>query len=404
MKKEFKVFVSERIEKIGVSPTMKVAAKAKEMKAEGLPVIDLSVGEPDFPTPQNIKDAAKRAIDNNETGYTINAGTVSLRTAISEKLKKDNNLDYGLNEIIVSSGAKQSLFNTIQAIINKDDEVILPAPYWVSYPEMVSIAEGKSVIINTTEENRFLVTPEQLKAAITPKTKALILCNPSNPTGNAYTKAELEAIAEIALENNFYVIADEIYEKLTYDDFKFVSFASLNPALKEKTILVNGISKAYSMTGWRIGYTAGPEKVIKGINKIQSHSTSNASSISQAAAIEALTGPQGEVEKMRVEFEKRRNFFHKELSSIPEFSCVLPEGAFYLFPNIEKVFHHSTEVLKVESSFDFAMYLLYEAKLAVVPGSAFGAEGFLRLSYATSMENLKEAVERIKAAVAKLRG
>jgi len=397
------VFVSERIEKIGVSPTMKVAAKAKEMKAEGLPIIDLSVGEPDFPTPQNIKDAAKRAIDDNQTGYTINSGTVQLRKAISEKFKKENNLEYGIDQIIVSSGAKQSLYNVIQTIINKDDEVIIPAPYWVSYPEMVSVAEGKSVVINTTEENRFLVTPEQLKAAITPKTKAFILCNPSNPTGNAYTKAELEAIAEIALENNFYIISDEIYEKMIYDDFKFVSFPSLNSELLKKTILVNGISKAYSMTGWRIGYTAGPKNVIDGMNKLQSHSTSNACSISQAAAIEALLGSQDEVERMRVEFEKRRNYLHKELSSIPEFSCVLPEGAFYLFPNVEKVFHHSTEILKVESSFDFAMFLLYEAKIAVVPGSAFGAEGFLRLSYATSMENLVEAVERIKTAVAKLR-
>ena len=397
------MFVSERIDKIGVSPTMKVAAKAKEMQSEGLPVIDLSVGEPDFPTPQNIKDAAKRAIDENQTYYTINAGTVQLRKAIAAKLKNENNLEYSHENIIVSCGVKHSLYNAIQTTVNKDDEVILPAPYWVSYPEMISVADGKTVIIDTTQENGFKVTPEQLKKAITPKTKAFILCNPSNPTGSTYTRKELEAIAEIALENNFYVISDEIYEKLVYDDFEFISFPTLHPDLMKKTILVNGISKAYSMTGWRIGYTAAPESVIKGMNKLQSHSTSNASSISQAAAIEALTGPQDQVEYMRKEFEKRRNYFQKELSKIPEFSCNLPEGAFFLFPNVEKVFHHSTEVLKVESSFDFAMYLLYEAKIAVVPGSAFGAEGFLRLSYATSMEKLEDAVERINKAMEKLR-
>jgi len=401
--KEQVVFVSERIDKIGVSPTMKVAAKAKEMQSEGLPVIDLSVGEPDFPTPQNIKDAAKRAIDENQTYYTINAGTVKLRKAIAAKLKSENNLEYSHENIIVSCGVKHSLYNAIQTIVNKDDEVILPAPYWVSYPEMISVADGKTVVIDTTQENGFKVTPEQLKKAITQKTKAFILCNPSNPTGSTYTRKELEAIAEIALENNFYVITDEIYEKLIYDDFEFISFPTLHPDLMKKTILVNGISKAYSMTGWRIGYTAAPENVIKGMNKLQSHSTSNASSISQAAAIEALTGPQDQVEYMRKEFEKRRNYFHKELSKIPEFSCNLPEGAFFLFPNVEKVFHHSTEVLKVESSFDFAMYLLYEAKIAVVPGSAFGAEGFIRLSYATSMENLEEAVKRINKAMEKLR-
>lgn len=394
--------VSKRINKIGVSPTMKVAAEAKEMQARGENVIDLSVGEPDFPTPPNVKEAAKRAIDNNQTRYTLNQGTVELRTAIANKLKNENGLDYSPNEIIVSAGAKQSLFNAIHSIIYVDDEVIIPAPYWVSYPDMVSLAHGQSVIVPTTEETGFKITPEQLKKAITPYTKILILCNPSNPTGSCYTKKELETIAEIVEENNFYVISDEIYEKIVYDNFEFVSFATLGESIKKKTIIVNGLSKSYAMTGWRVGYAAGPEQIIKAINKIQSHSTSNASSISQAASVEALNGSQEYVETMRKEYEVRRNYFYDALTSIKGVTCYKPEGAFFLFPNFTDYFHKSTNVFRIEHSFDLAMYLLYEAKIATVPGSAFGAEGYLRLSYATSMENLKEGVERIKEALAKL--
>ena len=394
--------VSERVKAIGVSPTMKVAAKAKEMKAEGINVIDLSVGEPDFPTPSNIKVAAKKAIDDNKTGYTINSGTVEFRKAISEKLKKDNGLDYSIKEIIVSNGAKQSVYNSVLTVVNPGDEVIIPAPYWVSYPEMVSLAGGKCVNIDTDDTSGFKITPDQLRKAITPKTKALILCNPSNPTGSAYTKAELEAIAEIVLANDFYVIADEIYEKLIYGDYKFVSFPSLNPELKKKTILINGMSKAFSMTGWRVGYTAATEDIVGGINKIQSHSTSNASSISQAASVEALVGPPDAVEAMRVEFEKRRDFLHEQLTSIKGFTCYKPEGAFYLFPNVSAFFGKSDGSTTIKDSMDFSMYLLNESNIAVVPGSAFGAEGYIRMSYASSMSNLKEAVERLRAAVAKL--
>ena len=399
---ETKVPVSQRVNKIGVSPTMKVAAEAKEMSARGESVIDFSVGEPDFPTPQNVKDAAIKAIENNQTRYTLNQGTVDLRKAISKKLKEDNNLDYSPNDIIVSSGAKHSLYNIILSICNEGDEIIIPAPYWVSYPEMVSVSDGKSVYIETTEENGFKMTPEQLKNAITSKTKAVILCNPSNPTGSAYTKAELEAIADVVDQNEFYVIADEIYEKLVYGNYKFVSFPSLRESLKSKTILVNGLSKSHAMTGWRIGYTAGPEDVIKSINKIQSHSTSNAASISQAAAVEALNGPQEYVEMMRVEFEKRRDYLFDELLSIKGVTCYKSEGAFYLFPNVSAYFNKAFGNYNIKDSFDLSMYLIREAKVATVPGSAFGAEGFIRISYATSLDNIKEGVKRIKEALAKL--
>ena len=382
---------------------MKVSALAKKMKADGENVINLSVGEPDFPTPENIKQAAKKAIDENQTRYTINPGTVELRKAIAAKLKRDNDLDYDIKNIIVSNGAKHSIFNCILATVNQGEEVIIPAPYWVSYPDMVSIANGTSIIIDTKEGNGFKVTPEELERAITPRTKALILCNPSNPTGSAYSKNELEKVAEVCLKHNFYIISDEIYEKLTYGDYKFASFPSLNEELKKRTLLVNGLSKAYSMTGWRIGYTAGPENVIQAINKIQSHSTSNASSISQAASLEALNGSQDAVEAMRKEFEKRRDYLYKQLISIDGISCYKPEGAFYLFPNVSVYFNKSHGEAKIKNSFDFAMYILSDAKVATVPGSAFGAEGFLRLSYATSMANLEEAVARIKESLKKLK-
>ena len=395
--------VSEVANRINESPTMRVSALAKKMKADGENVINLSVGEPDFPTPDNIKQAAKKAIDENQTRYTINPGTVELRKAIAAKLKRDNDLDYDIKNIIVSNGAKHSVFNCILATVNKGEEVIIPAPYWVSYPDMVSIANGTSIIIDTKEGNGFKVTPEELERAITPRTKALILCNPSNPTGSAYSKDELEKVAEVCLKHNFYIISDEIYEKLTYGDYKFTSFPSLNEELKKRTLLVNGLSKAYSMTGWRIGYAAGPENVIQAINKIQSHSTSNASSISQAASLEALNGSQDAVEEMRKEFEKRRDYLYNQLTSIDGISCYKPEGAFYLFPNISAYLNKSNGETRIKDSFDFAMYILSDVKVATVPGSAFGAEGFLRLSYATSMSNLEEAVARLKESLIKLK-
>jgi aspartate/methionine/tyrosine aminotransferase len=394
--------LADRVNEICASPTMMVAAEAKKLKSEGVDVIDLSMGEPDFHTPHNIKDAGINAIEENRTRYTLNQGTNELRIAISAKLKRDNNLDYNLNEIIVSSGAKQSVYNSILATVNPGDEVIIPAPYWVSYPAMVSLAGGKTVVVDTDEKTCFKINPEQLLSVITSKTKMLILCNPSNPTGSAYSKKELEAIAEIVLKNNFYVLVDEIYEKLVYDDFEFTSFASIDPELKKKTILVNGISKSYAMTGWRIGYTAAPENVVNAINKIQSHTTSHASSISQHAAIEAVAGPQYVISEMLEEFRNRREYFYHELTSIKGITCYKPEGAFYLFPNISNYLHTKSNILKVENSFDFAMHLLYEAHIAVVPGSAFGKEGYLRLSYATSMEHLHEAIFRLKKALNKI--
>lgn len=394
--------VADRVNEIGVSETMQISAEAKKLKAQGVNVIDLSTGEPDFPTPHNIKEAAKTGIDENHTRYTINSGTIELRTAIQAKLKRDNHLDYRLNEIIVSNGVKQCCYNAILATVNPGDEVIVPSPYWVSYPAMVNLAQGKMVVIEAEENNGFRITPEQLEMAITPKTKMFILCNPSNPTGSAYNKNELEALAEVAERYNFYILADEIYEKMVYDDFEFNSFASIAPKLRNRIILVNGISKSYAMTGWRIGYAAANEHIIEAMNKIQSHSTSHPSSVSQFAAIEALTGPQYVIDEMFVEFRKRREFLYNELISIKGITCYKPEGAFYLFPNISAFLHKHTDVIKVNSSFDFVMHLLQKAHMAVVPGNAFGAEGYIRISYATSMENLKEAVIRLNRALAGL--
>lgn len=394
--------LADRVKKIGASPTMIVAAEAMKLKSEGVDVIDLSLGEPDFHTPHNIKEVGKNAIDENRTRYTLNQGTTELRIAIAAKLKRDNHLDYNLDEIIVSNGAKQSVYNSIFATVNPGDEVIVPAPYWVSYPAMISLAGGKMIVIDTDESAGFKITAKQLESVITPKTKMLILCNPSNPTGSAYSGRELESLAEVVKQNNFYVLSDEIYEKLVYDNFQFTSFASLDNEIKKKTILVNGISKTYAMTGWRIGYTVGPENVISAMNKIQSHTTSNASSISQHAAIEAVAGPQYVISEMLEEFKIRREYFINELISIKGITCYKPEGAFYLFPNISHYLHSQSEILKVENSFDFAMHLLYESHIAVVPGSAFGKEGYLRLSYATSMDYLKEAAYRLKKAFGKI--
>lgn len=394
--------LADRVKGIGASPTMMVAAEAMKLKSEGVDVIDLSMGEPDFHTPHNIKEVGKNAIDENRTRYTLNQGTIELRIAITAKLKRDNHLDYNLNEIIVSNGAKQSVYNSILATVNPGDEVIVPAPYWVSYPAMISLAGGKMIVIDTDESTGFKITANQLESVITPKTKMLILCNPSNPTGSAYSRNELESLAEVVRQNNFYVLADEIYEKMVYDNFEFTSFASLDNEIKKKTILVNGISKTYAMTGWRIGYTAGPENVVSAMNKIQSHTTSNASSISQHAAIEAVAGTQYVISEMLEEFRKRREYFLNALTSIKGITCYKPEGAFYLFPNISQYLHSKSEILKVENSFDFAMHLLYEAHIAVVPGSAFGKEGYLRLSYSTSMDYLKEAVYRLKKALGKI--
>ncbi len=395
--------VSEKANQIGESLTLKVTAKAMAMKAEGIDVVDLSAGEPDFPTPDNVKEAGKRAIEQNFTKYTPNEGIPALKDAIINRLKMDFGLTYSKNEIIVSTGAKSSLYHLIQALINEGEEVIIPAPYWVTYPPAVSLANGKAVIIPTKEENGFLLSLDQLKSAITPATKALILNNPSNPTGAAYTRHQLEALADLVTKEDIYVIADEIYAHLVYDDFRFTSFASLGEEVKKKTILINGVSKSYSMTGWRIGYTAGPEDVISAMSKIQSHSTSNPCSISQMASVEALKGPQHEVSRMRSEFQRRRNYVLMRLQSIPQISCFKPQGAFYLFPNFSSYYEKEFNNVLIRNSYGLAYYLLKEAKVAIVPGDAFGADDYIRVSYATSMENLEKAMDRIIEAVSRLK-
>lgn len=395
--------ISEKVNQIGISPTLKITTKAKAMKAEGIDIIDLSVGEPDFPTPSNIKEAGIQAIEQDFTKYTENEGIPALKEAIINRVKEDLGLTYSKDEVIVSSGAKSSLYHLIQALINEDEEVIIPAPYWVSYPHAVSLAQGKAVIIPTKEEKGFLLTADQLNSAISPATKALILNNPSNPTGAAYQKHELEALADIILDEDIYVIADEIYEKIVYDNFRFVSFASLGEEIKKKTIIINGVSKSYSMTGWRIGYALGPAEIINGMAKIQSHSTSNPCSISQKASLEALKGPQFEVSKMTSEFQRRRNYVLMRLQTIPNTSCHKPQGAFYLFPNFSGYYEKEFGGVQIRNSYGLAYYLLKEAKVAIVPGDAFGADDYIRLSYATSLENLEKGMDRIIQALSQLK-
>ncbi|MCD6377104.1 MAG: pyridoxal phosphate-dependent aminotransferase [Caldisericaceae bacterium] len=395
--------LSERIKHIGISPTMKIAAKAIAMRAQGIDVVDFSVGEPDFPTPQFIKEAGKQAIDQNITKYTMNSGTVELRKAIAENLYKEYGLSYEINQILVTNGAKQAIFNSIMAIISDGDEVIIPAPYWVSYPEMVRLAGGRPVIVETHEENGFRLTAEQLKQAISASTRAFILCNPSNPTGAAYGIEELQELAKVLEEEEIFIIADEIYSKLVYDNFRFNSFATLSPKLKERTILVNGFSKAFSMTGWRIGYLAGPKEIVDAANKIQSHSTSNANSISQYAALQALKGPSYEINRMVAEFQKRRNYVLQQLSSIPDISVNEPEGTFYVFPNISAYFGKEHKGHYIRNSYGLAYYLLREANVVVVPGAAFGSDKHIRISYSTSMEQIEKGMKRIAQALRQLK-
>jgi aspartate/methionine/tyrosine aminotransferase len=395
--------ISEKVQRIGASPTLKISAKAKAMKAEGLDVIDLSVGEPDFPTPESIKEAGIKAIRDNFTKYTESDGILALRKAIARRLKEDYGVEYAPKQIIVSAGAKASLFHLVQALVDEDEEVIIPSPYWVTYPECVRLAKGRPVIVPTREEDGFLLTPEALKAAISPATKAVILNNPCNPTGAAYAKDQLLALAEVLKGEDVYMIADEIYASLVYDNFAFTSFAALGEDIKKKTILVNGVSKAYSMTGWRIGFAAGPAEIIAGMSKIQSHTTSNACSIAQKASLEAYEGPQYEVQKMAAEFQRRRNYCLMRLAAVPGMSCFKPQGAFYLFPNVKSFYEKEANGARIRNSYGMAYYLLKEARVAIVPGDAFGNDDYIRLSYATSMTNLEKGLDRIVEALAKLK-
>jgi len=394
--------LSNRAKSLKPSPTLAINAKAKSMLAQGIHVINFGAGEPDFDTPENIKQAAKKALDEGFTKYTPVGGIDELKDAIIKKFQRDSGLSYKRSEVLVSCGGKHSFYNLAQAIFDQGDEVIVPAPYWVSYPPMVSLAGGSPVIAETTEKNGFKITPGDLKKIITPKTKALIINSPSNPTGSAYTKKELEKIAEIALSKNFFVISDEIYEKIVYDSFEFTSIASLGEEMKRRTIIVHGVAKTYAMTGWRIGYTAGSEEIISAMNNIQSQSTSNPTSIAQKASVEALIGPQDEVRKMVNAFGQRRNYIVDRLNRITGVSCYKPMGAFYVFPNFSSYYGKSYQGKKIENSTHLADYFLDVAKVAVVPGVEFGADPFERLSFATSMENIKEGLDRIEEALKKL--
>ncbi|UCF78400.1 MAG: aminotransferase class I/II-fold pyridoxal phosphate-dependent enzyme [Candidatus Eiseniibacteriota bacterium] len=394
--------LSERVNRIGLSPTLRINATAKAMSAQGIDVIDLSVGEPDFPSPINVKEAGKRAIEDDFTKYTPNDGIPELKKAIIEKLRLDNSVQYRPEEILVSPGAKCSLYHVSVALFDEGEDIIIPVPYWVSYPDQVRLAKANPVFVRTREENGFRLTAEDLRSALTFNTKALILNHPCNPTGATYSREDLEEIADVVVREGIIVIADEVYEKLVYDGFRFVSMASLNEKIKKQCLLINGVSKAYSMTGWRIGYAAGPKEIIAAMSKVQSHNTSNATSISQVASLEALRGSQLEIPRMVSEFARRRNYMVHRLRAIPGISCFEPKGAFYLFPNVSYYFDRQFRGARVRNSYGLSYYLLKEARVAVVPGEAFGAEGFIRLSYATSMKNLEEAVKRIINALSML--
>ncbi|VAX29010.1 Aspartate aminotransferase [hydrothermal vent metagenome] len=394
--------VSERAKRVKPSPTLAMDTKAKEMKSQGIDVIGFGVGEPDFDTPDNIKEAAVKAIRDGHTKYTPVGGIPQLKDAIAEKLRKDNGLSYKREEIIVSCGAKHSLYNIAQAILSPGDEVVIPSPYWVSYPAQVLLNDATPVFVKTREEDGFMVNPDELKEYITERTKAIILNYPSNPTGLGYDRSTLEAIADIAVKSNICIISDEIYEKLLYDGAGHISIASLSEEVKACTIVVNGLSKSHAMTGWRIGYAAGPEDIIKAMTKIQSQSTSNPASIAQWAAVEALNGPQDFIRTMVEEFDIRRRFLVDALNNIEGIQCGLPTGAFYVFPNVSGVLGKGYKGRIIEDSSALALYFLEEAGVALVPGSAFGAEGYIRISYATSMENIRKAVERIGEAIEKL--
>jgi len=379
--------ISHRAASLAPSLTLAIDSKAKQLKAEGQDVVGFGAGEPDFDTPQHIKDAAIKALNEGFTKYTPSSGIPELRQAIADKFKRDTGVNYKPSQIIVSCGGKHSCYNVILATCQEGDEVIIPAPYWLSYPEMVKLAGAKPVILPTTDKTEFKVTAEQLRAAITPKTRVFILNSPSNPTGSLYSPEEIKVLGDICVEKNVLIMSDEIYEKLVYDGAKHVSVASFSQRHYEQTVIVHGFAKAYSMTGWRLGYLAAPEPIAKAIDAVQSHSTSNPTSFAQKGAVAALTGPQDHLKSWLAEYAKRRSYAHQKLNSIPGISCVNAKGAFYLFPNISGLGLKSTE---------FCARLLDEEKVAAVPGIAFGADDYLRISYATSMANIEKGLDRIE--------
>ncbi|MFN3414240.1 MAG: pyridoxal phosphate-dependent aminotransferase, partial [Thermoanaerobaculum sp.] len=390
---------SERANQIQLSPTMRIAARALAMRAQGVDVVDFSVGEPDFPTPEKIKKAAKQALDANFTKYTANDGIPELRQAICRKLERENGLRFSPDEVLVSPGAKAALFCVVMALVDEGDDVIIPSPCWVSYPDQVRLAKGNPVFVRTREEDGFHLRARDLAEAITPNTRVLILNYPCNPTGAVYSLEELQEIGEICRREGIWIIADEIYEKLIYDGRRFSSIAAAVPALAKQTVIINGFSKAFSMTGWRLGYAAGPREIIAAASKIQSHNTSNATSFVQKAGVVALEECELDVERMRVEFERRRNLVIQGLSRIPGVSCPVPEGAFYAMPNVSRFLDKEFSGSPVRNTYGLAYYLLKEAKLAVVPGDAFMAPEHIRISFATSEERIREGLKRLAAAL-----
>ena len=386
--------ISRRAASLSPSLTLAIDSKAKQMKAEGIDVVGFGAGEPDFDTPQHIKDAAAKALADGFTKYTPAAGIPELRQAIADKFKRDNGLSYKPSQVIVSCGGKHSCYNVILATCEEGDEVIIPAPYWLSYPEMVKMAGATPVILPTTDATEFKVTPEQLRAAITPRTRLFVLNSPSNPTGSLYSRSEIQALGDICVERGVLIMSDEIYEKLVYDGAEHVSVASLSPRHMEHTIIVHGLAKAYSMTGWRLGYLAAPEPIARAVDAIQSHSTSNPTSFAQKGGVAALNGPQDHLATWLAEYSKRRTFAHQKLNSMPGISCVNAKGAFYLFPNISRLGLNST---------DFCARLLEQEKVAAVPGIAFGADDYIRLSYATSMANIEKGLTRLDKFVRELK-
>ncbi len=392
-----------RAQRLKPSATLLITAKAKALKADGIDVVGFGAGEPDFDTPLNIKDEAKRAINDGFTKYTAVSGTDDLKNAIIFRLKEDYDLSYDKSEIMVSCGAKHTLYNLTQVIIDEGDEVIIPSPYWVSYPEQVVLAGGTPVIIETREEDGFRIEPDELRKKITPRTKAFILNYPSNPTGATYNEEDLRELVGIALDAGLIIISDEIYDKIIYDGLTHTPIATLGQDVKESTILVNGVSKSYSMTGWRIGFSAGDKNIASAMSKLQGQSTSNPTSISQVAAIEAFKGPQDEIAKMVREFERRKNYIAKRLNEIPGMRCFHPQGAFYVFPNVSNFYGKSYNGKAISNSVDFSEYLLDVAKVAVVPGIEFGSDKHVRISYATSMEEIIKGVDRIEEASGKLK-
>lgn len=393
--------LSEKMSNISSSPTLAIDARFKKMKADGIDVVGFGTGEPDFDTPDHIKMAAINAITAGFTKYTPASGTMDLRKAVAQKLENDNGVTYAPTDIVISNGAKHALVNAFYAILNDGDEVLIPAPFWVSYPEMVRIAGGVPKFIETTEDTKFKFSAADFEAAITPKTKAIVLNSPSNPTGMVYSEEELKSIADVAVKHNIFVVSDEIYEKLVYGSARHVSIASFGDDIKKLTIIINGVSKSYAMTGWRIGYAASAPEIAKIISNVQSHASSNPCSISQAAALAAISGPQEMVEAMRQEFKVRRDYMVERINKIPGVSCINPDGAFYVFMSIKDLLGKEIKGKVINNADEFCEWLLECSKVALVPGTGFGADGYVRWSYATSMQNIKEGLDRLEEFLAK---